>query len=161
MIKIVNPIKSKRPWPPILFSHLFQRGLFSYWPLLFLHLDVLVQISLLFEKLLFVLAKDKVLSAYLVQLVHCSQYFFRTTQQFCSYFLCMLAFSYQVHSFSARLVFLTLTFTFVWEVGTCSQLHYLTRDLQQLGMLKQGVRIFRIVLYVCTYSYMLVIATQL
>ena len=29
------PIKSKRPWPPILISHLFQQGLFSSWLLLF------------------------------------------------------------------------------------------------------------------------------
>ena len=38
MIKSFNPIKSRRPWPPILISHLFQQGPFSSWPLLFLHL---------------------------------------------------------------------------------------------------------------------------
>ena len=38
MIKIFNPIKSRRPWLPILISYLFQQGLFSSWPLLFLHL---------------------------------------------------------------------------------------------------------------------------
>ena len=38
MIKSFNPIKSRRPWPPISISHLFQQGPFSSWPLLFLHL---------------------------------------------------------------------------------------------------------------------------
>ena len=38
IIKIFSPIKSRRPWPPISISHLFQQGLFSSWPLLFLHL---------------------------------------------------------------------------------------------------------------------------
>ena len=38
MIKSFNPIKSRRPWPPILYSHLFQQSPFSSWPLLFLHL---------------------------------------------------------------------------------------------------------------------------
>ena len=35
MIKIFNPIISRRPWPPILISHLFQQGLFSSWLLFF------------------------------------------------------------------------------------------------------------------------------
>ena len=48
MIKSFNPIKSRRPWPPISISHLFQQGPFSSWPLLFLHLgcfclDILLQ----------------------------------------------------------------------------------------------------------------------
>ena len=38
MIKSFNPIKSRRPWPPISISHLFQQGPFSSWPLFFLHL---------------------------------------------------------------------------------------------------------------------------
>ena len=38
MIKIFNPIKSRKPWPPILISHLFQQGPLSSWLLLFLHL---------------------------------------------------------------------------------------------------------------------------
>ena len=38
MIKIFSPIKSRRPWPPISISHLFQQGSFRSWPLLFLHL---------------------------------------------------------------------------------------------------------------------------
>ena len=38
MIKIFSPIKSRRPWLPNSISHLFQQGLFSSWPLLFLHL---------------------------------------------------------------------------------------------------------------------------
>ena len=38
MIKTFNPIKSRRPWPPISISHLFQQGPFSSWPLLFLYL---------------------------------------------------------------------------------------------------------------------------
>ena len=38
MIRSFNPIKSRRPWLPILISHLFQQGTFSSWPLLFLHL---------------------------------------------------------------------------------------------------------------------------
>ena len=40
MIKSFNPIKSRRPWPPISISHLFQQGPFSSWPLLFLRLDI-------------------------------------------------------------------------------------------------------------------------
>ena len=39
MIKSFNPIKSRRPLPPILILHLFQQGPFSSWPLLFLHLE--------------------------------------------------------------------------------------------------------------------------
>ena len=35
MIRSFNPIKSRRPWPPISISHLFQQGPFSSWPLLF------------------------------------------------------------------------------------------------------------------------------
>ena len=35
MIKIFSPIKSKRPWPPISISHLFQQGFFNSWLLLF------------------------------------------------------------------------------------------------------------------------------
>ena len=38
MIKSFNPIKSRRPWPPISILHLFQQGFFISWPLLFLHL---------------------------------------------------------------------------------------------------------------------------
>ena len=38
MIKSFNPMKSRRPWPPISISHLFQKGPFSSWLLLFLHL---------------------------------------------------------------------------------------------------------------------------
>ena len=38
MIKSFNPVKSRRPWPPISISHIFQQGPFSSWPLLFLHL---------------------------------------------------------------------------------------------------------------------------
>ena len=42
MIKIFNPIQSRRPWPPNSISHLFQQGLFSSWPLLFYTWGVLV-----------------------------------------------------------------------------------------------------------------------
>ena len=38
IIKTFNSINSRRPWPPILISHLFQHGLFlNSWPQLFLH----------------------------------------------------------------------------------------------------------------------------
>ena len=38
IIKAFNSINSRRPWPPILISHLFQHGLFlNSWPQLFLH----------------------------------------------------------------------------------------------------------------------------
>ena len=53
-----------------------------------------------FEKLLFVLAKGKQLSAYLVQLVDSTllQQFNSFVCTFCVYFLCMLAFSYHAGS---------------------------------------------------------------
>ena len=37
IIKNFNFINSRRPWPPNLILHLFHPGLFSSWPLLFLH----------------------------------------------------------------------------------------------------------------------------
>ena len=38
IIKTFNSINSRRPWPPILISHLFKHGLFlNSWPQLFLH----------------------------------------------------------------------------------------------------------------------------
>ena len=40
MTKTFKSIKSGRPWPPILISHLFQQGLFITWLLLFYTSDV-------------------------------------------------------------------------------------------------------------------------
>ena len=38
IMKNLNSINSRRPWPPILISHLFQHSLFlNSWPQLFLH----------------------------------------------------------------------------------------------------------------------------
>ena len=47
--KTINSIDSRRPWPPLLISHLFQSDFFSSWPLAsycFYTQNVLVGISL-------------------------------------------------------------------------------------------------------------------
>ena len=45
IIKTFNSINSRKPWPPILISHLFQHGLFlNSWPQLFYTSGVLVGI---------------------------------------------------------------------------------------------------------------------
>ena len=51
MIKSFNPIKSRRPWPPISISHLFQQGSFSSWPLFFSHLGCFCLDTFYFEHL--------------------------------------------------------------------------------------------------------------
>ena len=94
----------------------FQQGLLSSWPLLFYNQGVLVQISLLFENIkkvsvvsLFSVSTYVVASIVLEQLLFCSQ------------FLCMLAFSYQVYSVSVCLVFLNIAF--VRKVDMCVCVH--------------------------------------
>ena len=89
IIKNLNSINSRRPWPPILISHLFQHGLFlDSWPQLFLNQGCFGWDKIIVQEL--VTTKNNLLFRFIFTALFCSGSNIHTRDMLCNNSLCRI-----------------------------------------------------------------------